>query len=350
MNDATRWGSHGPNVGLALGGAPHCMSINRAVLSMHSFPMTPMKPLSEISYVPNAMVRSLGSDSDELDRHPVEHRRRSVGGGVCTLSPWWAVGGLIAIVVALLVVVLTIELRSGAPDSGVALAAGVLSVGGDPSVASTTATTATTAITSLSSNPLETSVVAPLLPTLPTTAPDQAGVVETSVVTVATRASRISLSNVIRHALGTYAVEIIVGPARAYEAYAATPGARIVLRLHGEMVGLSVIEEETATDLLEALDPGREKADLETCSGDYDDGVRVHGVYVRAVCVDGVAVPRSRTPALRCYIVIESACFAPGRGRLPLSIQHDAHNGPWVFSYTSTSTYVRRRRLRRRSR
>lgn len=328
------------------------MSIDRAVLSMHNFPMTPMKPLSEISYVPNATVRSMESDSDELDRPPVEHRRRSVRGGGCTLSPWWAVGGLIAIVVALLVVVLTIELRSGAPDSGVVLAAGVLSVGGDPSVASTTATTATT---SLSSNPSETSVVATLRPTLPTTAPDQAGVVETSVVTVASRAARISLSNVIRHALGTYAVEIIVGPARAYEAYAATPGARIVLRLHGEMVGLSVIEEETtsllaATDLLEALDPGREKGDLETCYGDYDDGVRVHGVYVRAVCVDGVAVPHSRTPALRCYIVIESACFAPGRGRLPLSIQHDAHNGPWVFSYTSTSTYVRRRRLRRRSR
>lgn len=313
------------------------MSVERAMGSMRSFPMTPMKPLSEIAYVPNAVVRSMGSDSDELDRPAVQQ-----GGGRCRPSPWWAVGGLIATVVVLIAVVVVIELRTAASESvagGADLVAGALSA----SVAGGVAATAPSAAAAVAATP----VPAPA-------AADPLGVVETAVTTVAARSARISLSNVIRHALGTYAVDIdVVASARAYEAYAAAPGSRVVLRLHGEMVGIA----ETATaaagvaaaaDLYEALDPSRvsdglDAANLAACVADID-GARVHGVYVRAVCIDGVAVPHARRPALRCYLVLEGACFAPGRSRLPQSVQHDAHNAPWVLSYTSTSTYVRRRR------
>ena len=187
-----------------------------------------------------------------------------------------------------------------------------------------------------------------------TAAADHVGVVETAAITVATRSARISLSNVIRHALGTYAVEIdVVESARSYEAYATASGSRVVLRLHGEMVGLVSATTPAeglaaALDLYAALDPGRTSdslhvANVTACVADAQ-GEGVHGVYVRTVCIDGLALPHARRPALRCYIVLEGACFAPGRSRLPPSVQHDAHNAPWVFSYTSTSTYVRRRR------
>lgn len=330
----------------AVGGVQRCwalgarlrgrrMSVESAMGSMRSFPMTPMKPLSEIAYVPNAMVRSMGSDSDDLER-PVRQRE----GGLCRPSPWWAVGGLIAIVVVLIAVVLVIELRTAPSEGGGALVAGVLSASvGGPAARPQEATAPAVA-------------AATLVPA--TTTADPLGVIETAAITVAARSARISLSNVIRHALGTYAVEIdVVESARAYEAYATAPGSRVVLRLHGEMVGIAKATTPAAglaaaLDLCAALDPGRTSAGLDVanltaCVADAD-GERVHGVYVRTVCIDGLALPHARRPALRCSIVLEGACFAPGRSHLPPSVQHDAHNGPWVFSYTSTSTYVRRRR------
>lgn len=328
------------------------MSVKRAtgsVGSMCSFPMTPMKPLSEIAYVPNSVVRSVGSDSDDLETPVVQQR-----GCRCRPSPWWAIGGLIATVVVLIVVVFAIESHAAPSEASegdrgnVGLVAGGLLASVGAAAASTPPPPSATVPTAYKSDVVAT-------PTPEPATVDPLGVVESAVTSVAARSARISLSNVIRHALGTYAVEIdVVASVHDYETYATAPGSRVVLRMHGEMVALAksttVAEgSAAAADLYAALDPQSKSASFDAanqaaCVSDADRGELVHGVYVRTVCVDGAVVPHSRRPSLRCYVVLESACFAPGRSRLPQSVQYDSHNAPWVFSYTSTSTYVRRRR------
>lgn len=307
--------------------------------------MTRMKPLSEIAYVPNAFVHSMGSDSDGILEPPDDGRRRGAWRGGCRPSPWWALGGLLAIVVVLIAVVLTVELYATPSERETDLANGVIlsTLREDPPATTTTAPSSPSASASASAS-AQVATSAPL------------GITDTATITVAARSARVALSNVIRHALGTYAVDVLVGPPRAYEEYAAALGSRVVLRLHGEMMGLTVAvggvaavaAVAAAADLLETLDPehltvGGDAANLTAC---LPADELVHGVYVRTVCVDGVATPHARHPALRCYVVLEAACFAPGRSLLPPATQHDVHNGPWVFSYTSTSTYVRRARVR----
>ena len=295
-----------------------------------------MKSLSEVAYVPGNVMHLIGSGSDDTEL-PVKRKEC----GECRKSSWWAVGGLIAAVIALIAVVVVVELHTASVDKSNVSTVGALS--------------ASVEVTAASAREVRPPAVAVTASVLKPADVDPLGVVEAATTTVATRSARVELSNVIRHALGTYAAEIdVVASAQAYEAYATAPGSHVVLRLHGELVAIAkattaAVGLVAAADLFAALDPalvsvGLAAPNLTECGTDASGKGLVHGVYVRAACIDGIVTPHDRRPSLRCYLVLEGACFTPARSRLPLSIQHDAHNAAWVFSYTSTSTYVRRRR------
>lgn len=319
---------------------------------MHGFPMTQMKPLSEIAYVPDGLVRSMGADFDELERpEPRRGRRR------CRPTPWLTVGGLIAAVATLIVVVITVELNTAPPEEAEMQRAGVLT----PTAAATRVeapAVVPVATTTPAGTAIRPAVALPTPAQVPLETPTVTGapaVINSEVITVTTQSARVLLSNVIRHALGTHTAEInVVESTEPYVEYAKTEGALTVLRMNGEITALALPATaskglEAAADLRAALAPDRTNQDPTTanrtaCVASASGQATTSGLYVRAACVDGVATPHARRPALRCYIILEDACLVPGRALLPPAMRQDAHNGPWVFSYTATSTYVRRKR------
>ncbi len=117
-------------------------------------------------------------------------------GAWCRPSPWWAVCGLIAVVVVLIAAVLVVELRTAPPEDGSVLVAGALSsaVGAPASV--TSGATGGPAATGAASA------------TAAAASADPLAVVEAAVVTVTARSARISLRKLLCHALATYSADL----------------------------------------------------------------------------------------------------------------------------------------------
>lgn len=288
---------------------------------MSNFRPTPLNPLNEITYFPATKLRTvLGVDSDDGDRMQRERRQPLRRG--CSYTAKLILLAVTVIPGALAMVIVLGGFRES-PGGG--------SIDRDPGVQGTGAGAGS--VTGLVAGLVEGGAHAEVPVSLSGTQNNVGLIVSEDQVQTVTHASASStLVDALSHALGTARIEIV--PTLS------DPTGPVVLRLHGELVPIDVrSSHETPFDQMAGafvrglLISDEMWATPPACAIAAPDSPLL-GLYVRTSCASR---PMDR---IECIVRVEPSCLSQGRVRLAATRRYDAHNGPWVFSYSSTSNYT----------